>query len=113
MVWHVRGGGGAKGHGVELMINIAIVSMHVILYIDILGPTLATAPLAPLVLRPVPRPVLRPEPRPVLRPVPLGRKKEDIHISQQSLVKILNKSTSIQTLALERVQLIDITVSPS
>ena len=31
--------GGAKGHGAELMINIAIVSMHAILYIDILGPT--------------------------------------------------------------------------
>ena len=35
MVWQV----GAKGHGAELMINIAIVSMHAILYIDILGPT--------------------------------------------------------------------------
>ena len=29
---------GPKGHGAELMINIAIVSMHAILYIDILGP---------------------------------------------------------------------------
>ena len=27
-----------KGHGAELMNNIAIASMHVILYIDILGP---------------------------------------------------------------------------
>ena len=32
-------GGGAKGHGAELMNNIAIASMHAILYIDILGPT--------------------------------------------------------------------------
>ena len=40
MVWQVGGGGGgAKGHGAELMINIALVSMHAILYIDILGPT--------------------------------------------------------------------------
>ena len=31
--------GGAEGHGAELMINIAIVSMHAILYIDFLGPT--------------------------------------------------------------------------
>ena len=30
MVWQV---GGVKGHGAELMINIAIVSMHAILYI--------------------------------------------------------------------------------
>ena len=37
MVWQV--GGGAKGHGAELMNNIAIASIHVILYIDILGPT--------------------------------------------------------------------------
>ena len=37
MVWQV---GGPKGHGTELMINIAIVSIHVILYIDILGPTI-------------------------------------------------------------------------
>ena len=36
MVWQV---GGPKGHGAELMINIAIVSMHAILYIDILGHT--------------------------------------------------------------------------
>ena len=36
MVWQV---GGPKGHGAELMINITIVSMHAILYIDILGPT--------------------------------------------------------------------------
>ena len=55
MVWQV---GGPKGHGAELMINIAIVSMHVILYIDILGPTIvmsggAMAPLAP----PVPPPM--------------------------------------------------------
>ena len=34
MVWQVGGGLGA-----ELMINIALVSMHAILYIDILGPT--------------------------------------------------------------------------
>ena len=73
------------------MINIAIVPMHVILYIDILGPTLATAPLD----------------SPVPRPVSSERKKEDMHISQQSLVKILNKSTSLQTLALEGVQLSD------
>ena len=33
MVWQVG------GHGAELMINIALASMHVILYIDILGPT--------------------------------------------------------------------------
>ena len=33
------GGGGAKGHGAELMINIAIASMHAILYMGILGPT--------------------------------------------------------------------------
>ena len=44
--------GGAKGHGAELMINIAIVSKHAILYIDIFGPTFvmsggAMAPLAP------------------------------------------------------------------
>ena len=56
MVWQV---GGPKGHGAELMINIAIVSMHVILYIDILGFTFvmsggAMAPLAP----PVPPPML-------------------------------------------------------
>ena len=38
MVWQM-GGGGAKGHGVELMINIEIVSMHAKLCIDILGPT--------------------------------------------------------------------------
>ena len=49
MVWQV---GGPKGHGAELMINIALASMHVILYIDILGPTIvmsggAMAPLAP------------------------------------------------------------------
>ena len=37
MVWQV---GGPKGHGAELMINIALASMHVILYIDILGPTI-------------------------------------------------------------------------
>ena len=53
MVWQV---GGPKGHGAELMINIAIVSMHAILYIDILGPTFvmsggAMAPLAPLFRR--------------------------------------------------------------
>ena len=47
---------GPKGHGAELMINIAIVSMHAILYIDILGPTFvmsggAMAPLAPLFRR--------------------------------------------------------------
>ena len=51
--------GGAKGHGAELMINIAIVFMHAILYIDILGPTFvmsggAMAPLAP----PVPPPMM-------------------------------------------------------
>ena len=55
MVWQV---GGPKGHGAELMINIALVSMHVILYIDILGLTIvmsggAMAPLAP----PVPPPM--------------------------------------------------------
>ena len=55
MVWQV---GGPKGHGAELMINIAIVSMHAILYIDILGPTFvmsggAMAPLAPPVLPPM------------------------------------------------------------
>ena len=55
MVWQV---GGPKGHGAELMINIAIVSMHAILYIDILGPAFvmsggAMAPLAP----PVPPPM--------------------------------------------------------
>ena len=55
MVWQV---GGPKGHGAELMINIAIVSMHAILYIDILGPAFvmsggAMAPLAP----PVPPPI--------------------------------------------------------
>ena len=49
MVWQV---GGPKGHGAELMINIAIASMHAILYIDILGPTFVMsgggmAPLAP------------------------------------------------------------------
>ena len=60
MVWQV---GGPKGHGAELMINIAIVSMHVILYIDILGPTFVMsggggmAPLPP----PVPPPMLRHE----------------------------------------------------
>ena len=37
MVWQV--GGGAKSHGAELMINIAIAPIHVILYIDILGHT--------------------------------------------------------------------------
>ena len=31
VVWQV---GGPKGHGAELMINIAIVSMYAILYID-------------------------------------------------------------------------------
>ena len=31
--------GGPKGHGAELTINIAIASMHAILYIDIFGPT--------------------------------------------------------------------------
>ena len=77
------------------MINIAIVPMHVILYIDILGPTLATAPLD----------------SPVPRPVSSERMKEDMHISQQSLVKILNKSTYLQTLSLKGVQLSDITVS--
>ena len=56
MVWQV---GGPKGHGAELMINIALASMHVILYIDILGPTIvmsggAMAPLAP----PVPPPMM-------------------------------------------------------
>ena len=55
MVWQV---GGPKGHGAELMINIALVAMHAILYIDILGPTFvmsggAMAPLAP----PVPLPM--------------------------------------------------------
>ena len=55
MVWQV---GGPKGHGAELMINIAIVSMQAILYIDILGPTFvmsggAMAPLPP----PVPPPM--------------------------------------------------------
>ena len=48
--------GGAKGHGAELMINIEIVSMHAILYIDILGPTFvisggAMAPWPPLFCR--------------------------------------------------------------
>ena len=57
MVWQV---GGPKGHGAELMINIAIVSMHAILYIDILGHTFvmsggAMAPLAP----PVPPPMIK------------------------------------------------------
>ena len=33
MVWQVG------GRGLRVMINIAIVSMHAILYIDILGPT--------------------------------------------------------------------------
>ena len=51
--------GGPKGHGDELMINIAIVSMHAIPYIDILGPNFvmsggAMAPLAP----PVPPPMM-------------------------------------------------------
>ena len=55
MVWQV---GGPKCHGAELMINIAIVSIHAILYIDILGFTFvisggAMAPLAP----PVPPPM--------------------------------------------------------
>ena len=36
MVWQV---GGPKDHGAELMINIAIESMHAIRCIDILGPT--------------------------------------------------------------------------
>ena len=53
MVWQV---GGPKGHGAELMINIALASMHVILYIDILGPTIvmsggAMAPWPPLFRR--------------------------------------------------------------
>ena len=57
MVWQV---GGPKGHGAELMINIAIVSMHAILYIDFLGPAFvmsggAMAPLAP----PVPPPMIK------------------------------------------------------
>ena len=38
MVWQV---GEPKGHGAELMIDIEIVSMHAILYTDILGPTFA------------------------------------------------------------------------
>ena len=58
MVWQV---GGPKGHGAELMINIAIASMHAILYIDILGPTFVMsggkmAPLPPP--PPVPPPML-------------------------------------------------------
>ena len=53
MVWQVG------SLGAELMINIALVSMHAILYIDILGPTFvmsggAMDPLAP----PVPPPML-------------------------------------------------------
>ena len=56
MVWEVRG---PKGPSAELVINITILSMHVILYIDILGPNFvmnggAMAPLAP----PVPPPML-------------------------------------------------------
>ena len=56
MVWQV---GGPKGPCAELMINITIVSMHAILYIDILGPTfvmsgVAMAPLAPPVPPPMP-----------------------------------------------------------
>ena len=55
MVWQV-GEWGAKVHGAELMINIAIVSMYAILYIDILGPTFVMSgggmpPLAPLFCR--------------------------------------------------------------
>ena len=34
-----EGGGGAEGNGAELMNNIAIASIHAILFIDILGPT--------------------------------------------------------------------------
>ena len=50
MVWQVRG---PKGPSAELMINSTIVSMHVILYIDILGPNFvmnggAMAPLPPV-----------------------------------------------------------------
>ena len=56
MVWQVHGG--PKGHGAELMNNIAIASMHAILYIDILGPTfvISGGPMAPLV-PPVPPPM--------------------------------------------------------
>ena len=57
---HRRRNGLASGGGLgaELMINIALVSMYAILYIDILGPTFlmsggAMAPLAP----PVPPPM--------------------------------------------------------
>ena len=42
MVWQV---GGPKGHGAEVMINIAIASMHAILYIDILSPTSVLPPM--------------------------------------------------------------------
>ena len=46
MVWQV---GGPEGHGAELLINIAIVSMHAILYTDILGSTfvMSGGPWAP------------------------------------------------------------------
>ena len=57
MVWQV---GGTKGHGAELMINIAIVSMHAILYIDILGPTFVMSGGTMAPLPPPPPPVLPP-----------------------------------------------------
>ena len=52
MVWQV--GGGAKGLNAELMINIAIASIHVILYINILSSTFvmsAWGAMAPLFRR--------------------------------------------------------------
>ena len=44
MVWQV---GGPKGRGAELMINIAIASMHAILHIDIFGTTFVMSPGPP------------------------------------------------------------------
>ena len=46
--------GGPKGHGAELMIDIEIVSMHAILYIDILGPAFVMSGEA---MTPLPPPV--------------------------------------------------------
>ena len=48
------GGGGAKGHAAELMINIAVASMHAIPYIDILGPTFVMSGEAMVPLPPPP-----------------------------------------------------------